>query len=198
MVIILANDSMLCSVYRERMCFSGDLRNRKFNWPFECHANLNRVKRSSPHENSISENETARQQRSQCILHLAYFLLLSFGSLFIHNSTQHTSRSNRGQHNYEHREMRRHMCIFNHRFHATTNGSFSSGARCFWIKFGTETACWHCSNAASMPLLARARAQIYFWFSEFWVALFIFLLRLRAFSIPKWSRRVCPFAVIMQ
>lgn len=134
-------------------------------------------------------------------LHPSLSLYLScLHSLFIH-----TLRSNRKQHNYDSETC---ALFFITNTPYTPNGSFLSGPRHSYAinvldKIQTETdtvptnAYIASPSSIDVSFLARAHTQFIFDFRNF-VLLFRFLSRLRTFSIPKCSRRVCPFAVIMQ
>lgn len=95
------------------------------------------------------------------------------------------------------------MCIFYHQFHTHSKWLFSVwvalAMQCyaFWTKIRAER-----TRSSSIDVILGSSAHKFiFDFRNFVVPFFVFFFlssRLRAFSIPKCVRRVCPFAVIMQ
>lgn len=96
------------------------------------------------------------------------------------------------------------MCVFYHQFHTILQMLLFRLGRdavlCFLDKIqAAETAqrTAHIAHCSIGVALGSSAHKFIFDFRNFVLPL-PFLSRLRAFSIPKWSRRVSPFAVIMQ
>lgn len=161
------------------ICLSGDLRNRTFNWPFECHTNFElrkqifvwwkfqfaKIKLCAPAMLSMFAAGSSRR----CF----------FFSFLIFHIIIHTFRSGHEQHNYDG------TCAF-FIIHSTPDVSFSSGPiRCaFWIKNCTETA-QRITASSSIDVALGSSIHIYFWFSEFRSSFFVFYTSSTHFSFQN-------------